>query len=320
MNILNRLFRYSTFALAITGMIMMGLVIKTIRAQERPIAPPPVAPPGKPYASTVAATGILEAIEENVSIGTPVSGLVMEVMVKVSESVNVGQPLMKMDDRELQAQLLRMRAQVELAKAKIEVSRATVAKLQDMLDRVQAVSGRAVSVDEVQQRQNDLKVGQAQMLAAEAELNAASAEMRQTEMLIERMTVKAPRAGTILQLNIRAGEYASTSPKAPAMVLGNLEELQVRADVDEQSATRIRPGQKGTAYIKGDTKNPIPLSFVRIEPYVIPKSSLTGASTERVDTRVLQVIYSLQRPKTRPIYVGQQVDVYIDAGSGEPKS
>ncbi len=320
MNILNRLFRYSTFALAITGMVMMGLVIKTIKAQERPMPPPPVAPSGKPYASTVAATGILEAIAENVSIGTPVSGLVMEVMVKVNESVNVGQPLMKMDDRELQAQLIRMRAQVELAKAKMEVNRATLAKLQDMLERVQAVSGRAVSVDEVQQRQNDLKVGQAQLLAAEAELNAASADMKQTEMLIDRMIVKAPRAGTILQLNIRAGEYAATSPKAPVMVLGNLEELQVRADVDEQSATRIRPGQKGTAYIKGDTKNPIPLTFVRVEPYVIPKTSLTGASTERVDTRVLQVIYSLQRPKTTPIYVGQQVDVYIDAGSGESKS
>ena len=79
------------------------------------------------------------------------------------------------------------------------------------------------------------------------------------------------------------------------------------------------PGQKGTAYIKGDTKNPVPLTFVRVEPYVIPKTSLTGASTERVDTRVLQVIYSLQRPKTTPIYVGQQVDVYIDAGTGDPR-
>ncbi len=313
MNLFTRIFRYATFALAIAGMIMMGFVIRTIRAQDRPMPPPPVAPPGKPYDNTVAATGILEAIAENVSIGTPVSGLVMEVMVKVNDTVNQGQPLMKMDDRELQAQLIKMRAQVGLAKAKIEVSRATVAKLQDMLERVKSVSGRAVSVDEVQQRQNDLKVGNAQMLAAEAELNAASADVQQIELLIDRMVVKAPRAGTILQMNIRAGEYAATSPKVPAMVLGNLEELQVRADVDEQNATRIRPGQKGTAYIKGDTRNPIALTFVRVEPFVIPKVSLTGASTERVDTRVLQVIYSLQRPKTTPIYVGQQVDVYIDA-------
>lgn len=319
MNVFTQVFRYSTFALAVAGMVMMGFVIRTIRAQDRPIPPPPVAPAGKPYEHTVAATGILEAIAENVSIGTPVPGLVMEVLVKVNDEVSKGQPLMKMDDRELQAQLLKMRAQAELAKAKIEVNRATVAKLQDMLNRVQAVSGRAVSMDEVQQRQNDLKIGKVQILAAEAELNAANADVQQAEILIERLIVKAPRAGTILQLNIRAGEYAAISPKAPVMVLGNLDELQVRADVDEQNATRIRPGQKGTAYIKGDTKNPIPLTFVRVEPYVIPKVSLTGTSTERVDTRVLQVIYSLQRPKNMSIYVGQQVDVYIDAGTGQPR-
>ena len=180
MNLLTRTFRYATFALAISGMIMMGLVIKTIRAQDRPMPPPPVAPSGKPYDNTVAATGILEAIAENVSIGTPVSGLVMEVLVKVNDSVNKGQPLMKMDDRELQAQLIRMSAQVELAKAKIEVNRATTVKMQDMLTRVKSVSGRAVSVDEVQQRENDLKVSNAQMLAAEAELNAATADAQQT--------------------------------------------------------------------------------------------------------------------------------------------
>jgi hypothetical protein len=45
---------------------------------------------------------------------------------------------------------------------------------------------------------------------------------------------------------------------------------------------------------------------------VIPKVSLTGSSTERVDTRVLQVIYSMKRPENPPLYVGQQVDVFIE--------
>jgi len=66
-----------------------------------------------------------------------------------------------------------------------------------------------------------------------------------------------------------------------------------------------------TAYIKGDTTQPIELRFMRIEPYVVPKVSLTGASTERVDTRVLQVIYSFERPQNRPVYVGQQVDLFV---------
>ena len=51
---------------------------------------------------------------------------------------------------------------------------------------------------------------------------------------------------------------------------------------------------------------------MRFEPYVVPKLSLTGDSAERVDTRVLQVIYSFDRGEL-PIYVGQQMDIYIEA-------
>ncbi len=66
------------------------------------------------------------------------------------------------------------------------------------------------------------------------------------------------------------------------------------------------------AYPKNNTSIAIPLKFERVEPYVLPKLSLTGASNERVDTRVLQVIYSFEQPKDYYIYVGQQVDVFIE--------
>ena len=100
--------------------------------------------------------------------------------------------------------------------------------------------------------------------------------------------------------------------RLPPIVLGDLTSLQVRADVDEQNAMRIKPGQKATAYLKSDASKAFPLQFERIEPYVIPKVSLTGASTERVDTRVLQIIYRLKVPEGTSLYVGQQVDVFIE--------
>ena len=63
---------------------------------------------------------------------------------------------------------------------------------------------------------------------------------------------------------------------------------------------------------RGNGSLRIPLDFVRFEPYVIPKKSLTGDSTERVDTRVLQVIYRV-KDQNDSLYVGQQMDVYIEA-------
>ena len=66
------------------------------------------------------------------------------------------------------------------------------------------------------------------------------------------------------------------------------------------------------ATLKGRKEPRFPLEFVRIEPYVVPKRSLTGESTERVDTRVLQVLYSFE-PAALNAYVGQQMDVFIEA-------
>lgn len=60
----------------------------------------------------------------------------------------------------------------------------------------------------------------------------------------------------------------------------------------------------------------MPLKFVRFEPYVVPKTSLTGESAERVDTRVLQVIFSFDCGAL-PITVGQQMDVFIDASDSK---
>jgi hypothetical protein len=51
---------------------------------------------------------------------------------------------------------------------------------------------------------------------------------------------------------------------------------------------------------------------VRVEPFVVPKKSLTGDTTERVDTRVLQVIYQFDPAGKPPLFVGQQVEVFID--------
>jgi hypothetical protein len=58
----------------------------------------------------------------------------------------------------------------------------------------------------------------------------------------------------------------------------------------------------------------VPLSFVRFEPYIVPKRSLTNDAAERVDTRVLQVIYAFD-PAAFPAFVGQQVDIFIKADS-----
>jgi len=143
-----------------------------------------------------------------------------------------------------------------------------------------------------------------------ADIKAAEAQVELSQTNLEILTVRAPRDGTILQVNVREGEYAGTTPTDPLIILGETVQLQIRADIDEQNAPLVVANEPAVAFLKGDTKSPIPLRFVRIEPFVVPKRSLTDDSTERVDTRVLQVIFEFSRPET-PVYVGQQMDVFI---------
>jgi hypothetical protein len=89
-----------------------------------------------------------------------------------------------------------------------------------------------------------------------------------------------------------------------------METVHVRIDVDERDISRFRPGAAATAFPRGDSSRQLRLRFVRVEPLVVPKKSLTGDNTERVDTRVLQVIYAIE-PRSAPVYVGQQLDVFI---------
>lgn len=312
---ISKLIRYGSILFAVGGVVAIVLVSRSqAERQMPPPGDPPVMPPQKPFVHAVAATGILEALSENVAIGVPQPGLVTEVFVKVSDPVKKNQPLLKLDDRELLAEQLSTQAQQEISRAQIAVSEAQLAKLEAQLARLHSVDdNRAVSRDDLDNRKQDVAVAQAQLAAAKAQLAASETSLQRIALLIERLTVRAPRDGSIIQLNIRAGEYAATSPKTPAMILGETGKLQIRADIDEQNATRIREGQQAYGYLKGDPTVTFPLEFIRVEPYVIPKVSLTGSSTERVDTRVLQVIYSLTRPPDPPLYVGQQVDVFIEA-------
>lgn len=283
---------------ALLGVVfVIYMVRKTTGVEPMPALPSP--PPQKPAARVVAAAGMVEALRENTSVGVPESALVKEVFVNVWDKVVAGAPLLQLDDRELQAQLNAQQADVRVREAEVTKAR----RQHERAESLRASQG--VSQDEADTRRDEFAVTQAR-------LESARATVVQTQALIERLTVRAPIGGTVLQVNTRAGEYVTPGTETAPMLLGSIEEVQVRADVDEQLAPRIKPGSKATGYLKGDTQNAIAMEFVRIEPFVTPKRNLTGSSSERVDTRVLQVIYKVTREPTRRIYVGQQMDLFIE--------
>lgn len=310
--------RFSVW-LALAGAALAAWVVLTA-GKTTPMPTPVVEPPRSPFETTVAATGIIEAANENVRIGPPTAGLVTKVFVAVGDRVREGDMLLQLDDRDLRAQLVARQAAIPPAEAQVEEQKYRIGDLDTQLKRLKSVrDSRAVSEDDVKRTWYAAEMAKRAMSRFEAALKQVIAQRDETQLLLDRLTVRAPRAGTILQVNIRAGEFAlTTGASEPLMLLGDMQQLQVRAEVDEVNAPLVAPHRPAVAYLKGNTAQAIPLTFVRIEPYIVPKRSLTGDNNERVDTRVLQIIYRFERPAF-PLYAGQQVDVFIDrAPTGSP--
>src|SRR5262249_28066684 len=146
---------------------------------------------------------------------------------------------------------------------------------------------------------------------ARAAVQLAASQVDNIQTNLERLTVRAPMDGEILQLNVRLGQYAAFAWKEPMIVLGDIQRLHVRVDIDENDLPYFSRGAEAIATLKGRPQVRFPLRFVYVEPYVIPKQSLTGYNSERVDTRVLQLIADLPEQRGAEVHVGQQMDVYL---------
>ncbi len=342
--------KYVLPLLAVAG-VLFAVWTAVQSAKPIPPAKPVAEPPRPSFSNKISGSGIIEASTRNIAIGTHVPGIVIRVFVKVGDKVKPGDPLFVLDDRKNQAELAVRNAAVTeaearlnrlkqaprpeelpIALARVKEAEATLEDLRQQLKIVEGVTDRrAVSIDDVNKRRFAVAIAESRLVRAQADLalleagawkpdievaraevTRAQSELQAAQVEIERLTVRAPMEGQVLQLNIRPGEFAQSGALTePLLLLGSLDRLHVRVDIDENDAWRFSPKAPAVAYLRGHAEYKTDLTFEYVETYVIPKRSLTGDSTERVDTRVLQVIYSFPR-ENLPVYPGQQVDVYIE--------
>jgi multidrug resistance efflux pump len=329
-------------------------VYSVVRGQTvNPPLPPPAEPARTPFGHTVAGAGLVEAQTENISVGSALAGVVTQVDVAVGQRVKAGDPLFRLDDRQTlaelkvrQAALAAAEAQLQRLKdmprpeelpskaAQVREAEANVVNLDDQYRRAQELAGGSgFSPEEIFNRKQAAQVARQQLARYKADydllkagawkpdidvaavaVEQAKSQVEQTKVDLDRLVVRALVDGEVLQRNVRPGEYVGAPPGQALIVLGSIHQLHVRVDIDEHDVPRFRPDAPARASLRGDSTHEYKLRFVRVEPYVIPKKSLTGDNTERVDTRVLQVLYAVDGvSQERPLYVGQQMDVFIEA-------
>jgi RND family efflux transporter MFP subunit len=288
---------------AVAAIALTLAVGSVLTRKPTPGKEPLVLPPTSEFKQSIAGIGIIEPVSELVSVGSEMPGIVRQVYVKVGAHVQQGTPLFSLDDRDVNAQISTLEAALKSAQLQAKQANDQYATVKALKD------SRAVSKDEFTRREYAAKV-------ADAKVDEIRAQWRQWMTTKERLTAKAPMSGEILAVNIHPGEYALTTGGAePLIRMGDTRVLRVRVEIDEQNASRIHKDAKAFGSPRGDTALKIPLRFVRFEPYVKPKVNLATGG-QRVDTRVMQVIYELEASSTN-VFVGQQMDVFIEQQATE---
>ncbi len=345
------MFKWTTIIAAVLG---IPLTLWAVQASTLPppVLAPDESPPVNPFPSGIAAPGMVEAASRNVRIAAPEPGRIARMFVQVNALVKAGDPLFQLDPRLVEAELARAEVAVIVAQRELERLRGMprqedVARLQAALDeatarwehrrreheRARRIHSRG-ALSEQEFNEANLKLNEAiagrsraqadlnrvmagawkyDLLVAEALLSRAQAEKGMIRTRLDRLTVRSPIAGTVLKCYVEPGEVAAVGDK-PAIVVGDLSVLHIRAQVDERDAARLYGDCRALAFPPDQSDRPHRLQLIRIEPLAVPKSLMTASNSESVETRVVEVVFRLERREaSRPLYRGQVVDVFIDA-------
>lgn len=298
-------------ALAVTAM----RIIATNKPDEVKIttANPPATVPST--GQFIAGAGLVEPSSELLAIASALPGVIDEVKVRVGQAVKKGEILLTLDSRAVLAELAQRQAALEVARQQVLESEIQLEERQASLSLYERIGDvRAMTKEELQRRRFAAETAVARLASARALVIQAQAAVNVSATDLSRMSIRAPIDATVLRLTARPGQFAPAAQlQEPLVTLGRLDPLHVRIDVDEADLSRLAQSSDASVSPRGDSKNKVKAKFVRIEPLVSPKKSLTNAVNERVDTRVLQIIFALPTD-AKGFYLGQQVDAFLVDG------
>ncbi len=279
---LNMLIVAAILALGVGYYVPQTFTAKTAEpAKAEPSSAKPKVAPKPSWAAS--APGRVESVGGEVRISAQAPGRIAEVLVSLNDKVSAGDLLVRLDDEELIGRVHAALAEAAIRKRERDNAEASGKPAQDRRAAEDAVasaerqlvqardeadrqlrakrngSGDEAGLDKAREAVNKAKdrleqarATQRKALALdslpaptrpEAALIAARAELSVVDAALERTRIRAPSAGTVLQINAKVGETATPSPENVLFVIGNLNSLQVRAEIEERDIGKVRVGQ-----------------------------------------------------------------------------
>ena len=331
---------------SILGVSVVGIAVAA--AAQGISTPPPTTGRSDDQNWLAVAPGLIEPQSGQIKIMAGAIGPISKVLVHTNDKVLPGQLLVRLDDQEALAQVETSRDQVSMRKrqrndqaagkaadrrkaedAVADAEAAVVSARETFDDAAVAIYGGKGSAadltkahdaltsaeDSLTQKRAALRKLEAQSgtpLPTENEgaLNVARSNLWSAEVGLEKLKIRAPIAGTVLQVNAKLGELASPSAPDPLVVLGDLSALRVRAELDERDIGEVKLGQQVVVRADAFPGRDFHGKVASIAPIVQAGRINSPNSRNLTDFDVTQVQIDLTDPG--PLLVGMKVDVYFE--------
>lgn len=335
--------KYVYFILASTFLSVLLILIFFIgnKSEQKEIQDIRVESP--PFHTYISGSGIVEPVSGNIMISPPFNRIIEKINFSVNDTVSKGDIIFQLYNQDL-------RANLNIKQVKYKETLSNLYKLeslpreedltlaQETLNRDQAIFYQSITeycmtkrcakskeekclrLYKYQQAVAEFLMAQAQfrkvkagtwqpdLKIAQDEISQAKADVAAIEAEIERTYIKSPIDGIILQIKIHEGE--TSDQNKTAIILGNIDELNLRVGIDQFNEPRFHPNCPAVAFKQGNTTTEFPLEFIHIEPIMVPKKYLTNELHEKIDTQVFEILYRIKKNNSH-LFIGEQMDVYI---------
>jgi HlyD family secretion protein len=300
----------------------------------------------------LACTGRVEGASEAISVGAGIDGVIARVHVKEGDQVAAGFVLALIERDELKAELEEARAAVaraealrerlltgsrtqerERAKAQTEAVQAVIRQKKSRYERYRKLQGEGViSADSLEEARRDVEEAEANLQAArkneefvnaeplpeeldkaDAEIRAATKRQQTILEMMQKCTVRAPIAGTVLRANMKVGETFSTFTPKPIVTLADTSTFRVRAEVDERDVGKISIGQRVLIYGDAFAGRKVFGRVSRLSSQMGRKTVRSGDPAEKSDRDVLEVLIDVEG-KDKALVVGLRVTTQFLSG------
>lgn len=319
---------------------LCALTAHFFQVQTNAAAPAPVSVSPSSESMALASPGRIEGRSEAVEVGAATDGVISAIHVREGQRVHKGDKIAALACNDLDTAGAVARAEAdslrqsrtrlmhgsrqeerEAAAQKTAAARAVLEQASSKLERMSKLqAAAAISLQAFEEARRDFEVAQAdlkhamrteelvnagplreEIARADADIAAAEQRVRLAQDKLGKCVVTSPIDGTVLRVNLRAGEsFALLAPRS-IVTLADLSGRRVRAEVDERDVQNVRLSGKVMVTSDASGERRFEGKIIRVSPAMGKKSVLTGDPADKRDRDILEVVAELQNANDLPL-------------------